>query len=151
MNLYKKAKKRNLSYDELEKANNLTPETFNLLKDMIPTKYKFMMEYLLAISSSDENTLLSYGISQIRKSSLIVRMAESIKSGTKIKENLRSDNISKQALTRLLQIHCEKSKVFVNKYKSCATEQQALKYNNPELYNKILGIVIIIIIIIIII
>jgi hypothetical protein len=137
--LFKSGKKRQLQFDSVKNADNITPNTFQFIIDSIPAQYKFITQYLLAVCTDDEDVLKSYGISPIRKRNLILRMAESIETGIAIKERELGNVESIREMRRLLRIHCEKTKLYSNKNLSNNKRKSSLKESDPVLYNKILG------------
>jgi hypothetical protein len=78
--------KRNLNKLQIEEVAELSPLTFQHLQSFIPPNFKFIAQYLIAVSCNDSNKLLSYGISPIKKQSLILSMTEAMEQGILMKE-----------------------------------------------------------------
>lgn len=131
--LFSVAKKRNINDLELlTETSELSPGQFQNIQSFIPSNMTFVTQYLLAVTTDDKK-LLSYGITQIRKRNLILRMAESIQTGIEIRSRLHFPPEKIQALQQHLRKLCNESKLFVSRNSSKSTKYFKLDLVNTNI------------------
>ena len=137
--LFSTGKKHDLNEEECIDSANLDPEHFQDLISLLPSKMAFTLKYMLCVTCNNPRILLLYGITPIIKRHTILRMAQSLKEGYTIRENLQATSTSIEKFKRDLKIKCEKSKIFMNKNIIKVSQERSLKFVDEITYKNVIS------------